>query len=139
MRFCIALVSQKFPNAQFSVLHLKGFETIILIFPFMFCIEGPCLLSKVHLSINLTFNEKNGKVCGHRKLTLKAKFWHFLTLFDTSSLHQFSKPKDFKPRKIIIGTGYYLAMSFEVKIEKLSPSFLFYIAPGNSSISKVRH
>ena len=82
MRFCIALVSQKFPNAQFSVLHLKGFETIILIFPFMFCIEGPCLLSKVHLSMSLTFNEKNGKVsddCWHWKLNLKVKFWHFLT------------------------------------------------------------
>ena len=61
MCFCISLASQKVPNVQFSILHLKGFETIISIFPFMFCIEGPCVLSKVHLSMSLTFSEKMEK------------------------------------------------------------------------------
>ena len=35
--------------------------------------------------------EKDSDNFWHRKLTLKVKFWHFLTLFDTSPLTQFSK------------------------------------------------
>ena len=146
MCFCISLASQKVPNVQFSILHLKGFETIILIFSFMFCIEGPCLLSKVHLSMSLTFSEKM------EKFRMIVDFEsQILALFDTSSLHCNSQNSmisfgyvDSQAKIFLIlgniGSGYYLVISFEAKIEILSPSFLFfYIAPGNSSISKVRH
>ena len=40
-------------------------------------------------------NEKDSDDIWHRKLTLKVKFWHFLTLFDTSRLTQFSKFNNF--------------------------------------------
>ena len=52
----IFLVSQIVPNAQFLILHLNGFETIII--PFMFCIEGPVFKDYGPCFFSMVFWEK---------------------------------------------------------------------------------
>ena len=85
--------------------------------------------------MSLTFSEKMEKFrmivnFESQILALFDTFWLFLT----PPHHINSQNSMILKQKKNLGP-----MSFEAKIEILSPSFLFYIAPGNSSISKVRH